>query len=83
METLLLFHRDEFLSRALFAPMVFVVFFCFSCLQKKKTKQVREAKRFLDQGWERLGSVNQMDEAGHGDLDLRQRRVCSCLLSAS
>ena len=53
---------------------------CFSCvfcffLVWKFPKQVREARRILNQGWERLEYANQMDEAGHRHLDLRERKT--------
>ena len=59
--------------------------YVFSCLPFFPT-QVREARRFFDQGLERLRCVNQVDEAGHRHLDLHQRRVYSaprCPLSVS
>ena len=72
-------------SVSLCFPCVFV-FSGFSSRLQNFLEQIREARRFFNQGWERLGCVNQMDEAGHGDLDLHQRRVYSaprCPLSPS
>ena len=36
-------------------PMFFLVFFCFSSCLQTFLKQVRELRRFFNQGWERLG----------------------------
>ena len=51
--------------------------FLIVCIIFLFIKKVRKAKRIFDQGWERLGCMNQMDEAGHDHLDLRQRRLYS------
>ena len=53
-------------SCACFA-LLFLYFFCFSAslLSVKLSlfiKQVQEAKKLFDEGWERLACVNQMDE---------------------
>ena len=65
MEKLLLFCRDECLSRVLFARMscAFVCIFpVFSPCLPNFPKQVREARRIFNQGCERLGCANQMSE---------------------
>ena len=62
-------------------PCVWIALvFLFSCvfifffLSAKFPQAGTRARRFFDQGWERLGCVKKMDEARHGHHDLHQQR---------